>query len=551
MVRTIIRRAEARITEFLLDSGDALDIRGAGALLRADTDPSNPVVRIATGAGAVAIENRGRIAVDGGNGAAIQGDLAGDLGVRIVNHASGSIQGGLSALRLRSAEDSTGFVRLANAGTIDGGFGSAIDFGLLRAEVVKIANRAGATLTNDGSRDVVSTVSSGAVVIENAGVIRVGDRTDISEDGNGVDLGFGGGISVIINEAGGVIEGGKHGVAGDDAARIVNAGSIIGRNGSGLDFESRAVVVRNGGLISGRWDGNRAGEGGEGHGISADYIDLRNSGRIEGLGIDGSNDADGVAARGGRIRNEVGGVIFSDGDGILIDDGDGGDAFFATEVRNEGTIVAVNGYGVRFIGDGSDQLVNFGDIRTGGPTAVDTGDGDDLVTNGGSIVGDVLLGGGADRYRASARSGEVSGVIDGGSGEDRFFGNAADETFIGGKGADQFTGSSGRDMYVYREVQDSRTVLRDLIWDLDGDDVIDLAMIDADQTAEGDQAFRIVAADGLPPAGSIAGSLTSSQVTIGGETYTSISGYVTDDLIADFEILLSGVHSLEDLNLVL
>lgn len=101
----------------------------------------------------------------------------------------------------------------------------------------------------------------------------------------------------------------------------------------------------------------------------------------------------------------------------------------------EGTITAGSGdaAGVRTDGQGTFNIVNFGSISAVSSNAIAGGDGDDIVLNGGTISGSVLLGDGADAY-ILAPGGNEPTTLDGGDGEDIFG--------LGGEGTAKFDGSA-------------------------------------------------------------------------------------------------------------
>ena len=140
-------------------------------------------------------------------------------------------------------------------------------------------------------------------------------------------------------------------------------------------------------------------------------------------------------------------------------------------------------------------------------------------------------------------------VIDGGDGNDTINasggndvinGGDGNDTLVGSLGADQITGGAGAD--VFRLALADSTVAaagRDAILDfsrLEGDK-IGLGPIDANTTAAGDQAFRVVA--------SFSGS--AGQLVFAADTARAcvvVSGDVNGDGIADFALDVFNVASL-------
>lgn len=116
--------------------------------------------------------------------------------------------------------------------------------------------------------------------------------------------------------------------------------------------------------------------------------------------------------------------------------------FLANSGLLRGTQFAVLGSAV------SDTITNDGTISG----ATDAGLGNDTLANRGRMLGDVQLGGGDDAF--DGRGGFVSGLIDGGSGNDRITachnddamtGNSGNDTLRGLGGDDEIAGDSGND----------------------------------------------------------------------------------------------------------
>jgi RTX calcium-binding nonapeptide repeat (4 copies) len=531
MARYKIGAGETREDIIALATGDSLYIDVDATVRQAGDDAGITL----TGTGAF-IRNFGRVETLG-EGFAIGGTLSGVLDVTIRNEAGATIQGGDGAIDLESADGSSGEVKLYNAGVIEGGTTRAINFKDLLTGNIFIENAAGGVISNNGEADVVRPGNDGAAFISivNAGTIQAGVVAGETSGGDAIDLQpeDGGNQAVILNEETGIIEGGKHGITGANTAIIVNleGGQIIGRNGSGINFDTEqadgdlAVSVFNHGLISGRYDGYGDGDG---DGVDVDYIvDVKNHGTIEGIGADDIDDfGDGIAAGGGQIRNFAGATIHGAFNGILIDDGDRNGAYAETRLNNEGTISADQGTAVRFIGDFADRVVNGGTIT--GPVALDTGAGDDRVTNTGTLTGDVLLVDGNDRFRSGLGAG--ADVIDGGAGDDRISATDGAQTIIGGLGRDLLAGGAGADTFVYTSIAESnRTTGADRILDYLTGDVIDLTAIDANTNLDGDQAFTSI---GTAVFSGVAGELRIAMNTNG----NTLLGDVDGDRIADFAV---------------
>ena len=127
------------------------------------------------------------------------------------------------------------------------------------------------------------------------------------------------------------------------------------------------------------------------------------------------------------------------------------------------------------------ELVGTGAINGQG------GENNNILT--GTSATNILRGmGGNDRIWA--RGGDD--LVDGGAGNDELYGGGGNDIIFGGSGLDTLTGDSGADVFRFVEIADSTPGQADWIMDfVSGVDVIDLSLIDADTTVEGDQAFVI------------------------------------------------------------
>jgi Ca2+-binding RTX toxin-like protein len=94
-------------------------------------------------------------------------------------------------------------------------------------------------------------------------------------------------------------------------------------------------------------------------------------------------------------------------------------------------------------------------------------------------------GAGADALHGGAQT----DFLDGRGGNDQLFGGAGSDTLVGGSGADTLRGDLGADHFLYNAVSDSAGSEIDIILDFAAGDRINLAAIDADANAAGNQAF--------------------------------------------------------------
>lgn len=181
--------------------------------------------------------------------------------------------------------------------------------------------------------------------------------------------------------------------------------------------------------------------------------------------------------------------------------------------------------------DGADTIAGGDDkdYLSGGDGAdsISAGDGDDKIY--GDDGDDALTGGGGDDR---IYGGGEDDSIAGGGGMDTVNGGKGNDTIDGGAGGDILNGGQGDDLFVYTGVTDSGVTDpdRDTIKNFDkyGDDMIDLALIDADVNTGGDQAFTLI--------GEAAFSGTAGELRFDANL---MQADVDGDGLADFEIALN------------
>ena len=198
-----------------------------------------------------------------------------------------------------------------------------------------------------------------------------------------------------------------------------------------------------------------------------------------------------------------------------------------------------------------------------------TGNSGNNVLNGGSGGADALIGGmGNDVYHINSTSDVITELA--GEGTDTVFtsvtytlegknlengtltgtgninligstvanvliGNSGVNTLVGAGGADTLTGGAGADKFDFNAVGETAWATYDTITDLESTDVIDLASIDANSTASGNQAFVLVGAFSGQ-----AGQLRLVYSSGSGDTW--VQGDVDGDGVGDFRIRLTGDH---------
>lgn len=165
-------------------------------------------------------------------------------------------------------------------------------------------------------------------------------------------------------------------------------------------------------------------------------------------------------------------------------------------------------------------------------------------TLAGSAAQDYIFGwSGDDSIVGNSGADTLSGqngrdTVIGGQGNDKLFGGAGHDTLDGGSGADMFAGGSGRDIldagvdashdvFIYKSISESSLLAADsLVHFVSGTDDIDLRLIDANTSRDGDQAFLFN--------GTKAAAHSLWIMKIGGDIY--IRGDVNGDTMADFQI---------------
>ncbi len=417
----------------LLEANDTLDVTGVGSLVVTgsdavvwDLDPSSDVPP------GVVIVNEGLIQSLTNRAFDTTGSAGDVRSLSLTNR--GTITSPDDAVRID--DDLTGGqVLIDNAGKISAtGSGQAIDFnGVEAATSILIVNRAGALIQ---SVDADAIRPGANATINNYGYVQAGgggDGIDFQDDAGGV----------VNNYAGSLIEGGKHGITGDEAVTVYNAAgaTIAGNDGSAVNIDNapgagNTVHVTNYGTMEGR---SAETSDSDGDAIDTDgLLILDNWGAVRGLGHEGYHDggpnlSEGVAMGGGTITNYEGGLIYGYGRAIQVDDSENGGAFSATTIDNAGVIEG-GGNGPEGV-DPEDVLP----LTPIGNEAINlVGDWADVITNSGTIIGGVMMGGGADTLTNRGAMQALNGsAIDLGDGDDQlnlYTGSSVKGTMVGGAG---------------------------------------------------------------------------------------------------------------------
>ena len=205
---------------------------------------------------AAVVTNRGIVESTGGRAIDSSGGATAPRSLTIVNAASGLIQSSSNdALRINTnltsgtlVIDNAGRIIANNTSVITGG-GQAIDLRGLSAGTasVTVINRAGG-LIEAKSDDALRPGQNHA--IENYGTIYSSGTNTSSGSSDGIDAGGNTGITVT-NRTGGTISGARHGITADNDIAVVNeaGATIVGRNGSGIGSDGNGTVTNYGTII--------------------------------------------------------------------------------------------------------------------------------------------------------------------------------------------------------------------------------------------------------------------------------------------------------------
>jgi hypothetical protein len=235
-------------------------------------------------------------------------------------------------------------------------------------------------------------------------------------------------------------------------------------------------------------------------------------------------------------------------DGVDADDRSGFAAAAAGDINGDGFADLIVGASYADRGGGAyggESYVVFGrapdtSVDHGGTRASQTlagGEFDDTLF--GRAGDDALFGhGGSDLLEGG--TGDDS--LRGGTGDDSLRGADGDDRLTGGEGMDILVGGAGADTFIFGNVLESGigSQSRDRIFDFSPGDIIDLEGIDAQTGTLVDDAFTFIETSAFS---GTAGELRQFN---NGNGNTVIAGDVDGNGQADFQILLAGLHVLQD-----
>jgi len=239
----------------------------------------------------------------------------------------------------------------------------------------------------------------------------------------------------------------------------------------------------------------------------------------------------------GKIGGAASGIIAGTPEADFMDGGGGDDLLYGGNGNDE------------LLGSAGEDLLDGGN----GNDILDGGEGDDRLIGG--MGNDVLRGGdgndtleggwGIDRLEGGAGDDVLNagwGIkqLFGGDGNDHLIGGAGFNTLVGGMGRDRLEGGLGHDRFVFDDIAESAVGSdRDMIFNFRFGDRIDVSAIDANTLLAGNQKFVFVGSADFKAAG---------QLRFAGGI---VSGDVTGDGVADFEIAVNNVATMRSWDFIL
>jgi Ca2+-binding RTX toxin-like protein len=166
------------------------------------------------------------------------------------------------------------------------------------------------------------------------------------------------------------------------------------------------------------------------------------------------------------------------------------------------------------------------------------------------VMGDGSYGGGDDYLQGNAGNDTLLGGI----GNDRMVGGTGNDTLSGGLGGDFLVGDVGADVFRYTAIEESQAIVINGANQLDqisdftqGEDKIDLSLIDANPTLGGDQAFVFIA-DPVHYIGDWTGVVWQTTAANG---IATINVSIDGDAAAEMQIYMSHPYQFTASDLIL
>ncbi|MBR0556570.1 calcium-binding protein [Ciceribacter sp. L1K23] len=279
---------------------------------------------------------------------------------------------------------------------------------------------------------IIDNTFSGSIDLSTTDDLLLTDYTVIQSSGNAV-TGSGSGHRVDVY---GNITSGSHAIAfsefgqSDNGVTVRESGIVYGRISAIRMFSANGFIDNDGELI------------GKNFGISlrGDANTVSNGGSIRSNGV-------GINGDGGRVTVDNAGDITGTTAAISNSNGVGG----TSVITNSGTIVATAASNAAIYHSSSVtarvEMTNTGTVTSSGLSYRSNGAlVVDILTNSGTLMGGVRLGGADDTY--DGRLGTVTGTISGEDGNDTLLGGSGAETLDGGAGNDLLNGGAGADTLI-------------------------------------------------------------------------------------------------------
>jgi Ca2+-binding RTX toxin-like protein len=520
-------------------SNQFANITNTGAIL-ANGLGTNSAISIAATIENVAITNTGTITSIAETLRAINHEGAASV-LTVTN--DGMIAAATNTLR------TLGTLVLDNGGTVKGnvlfaGSATLLNDGTIKGNVTDFEAVGSAATRFDNAGEVTGfiTLGDGSDTVRNSGTFHqnliLGDGSNLFENLGGSLLGSvsaGAGNDTIRNR--GTIEGSV--LLGDGANFFDGVGGTVRgfvQGGSDNDqflIDDSAVRIFGGG-------GFDVVESTANHrmGAGVEMLAFRGGFGLRGIGGDGEQTlmgGEGNDTLDGRREDDV--IDGGEGDDLLIG-GSGDDEL----LLSEGTDTMVGGEGRDVV-----SAANFGNaalIELGpGRAAINGPSGEPFGSATLRGIENARGGFGADTIIGSTGANR----IEGGDGNDSINAAGGDDTILGGDGQDTLLGAGGVDVFAFESLLASTVAAPDLIDDFNRAlEIIDVAAIDADALAAGDQAFAFIGNAAF--AGS-APQLRFALDNVAGRTTVELrlAGSATPDMA----ITLDGLQALTAANFLL
>ncbi len=360
-----------------------------------------------------------------------------------------------------------------------------------------------------------------------------GDGDDILDGGLGADTMLGGlGNDIfVVDDAGDVVT--ENLGQGTDKVRTALASYTLTTNVENLDYIGAGSFIGVGNDLANVITGGALADTLSG-GLGNDT--LNGGGGVDTLdGGDGTDILDGGAGADtmtGGLGNDT--FIVDDAGDVVIELAAGGTD--TIRVTASSYVMSAEIEIMQFVGTGAFNGTGNAAINTIiGGTGADTIDGAaGADTLRGGLGGDTLIGG-LDNDK-----------LYGEDGDDALLGGDGNDNLYGGAGVDTLTGGAGRDAFVMQVVSDSGVGAgnRDIITDWDAADVVDLRALDA--IAGGTDDAFIYLGNGAFTGGGVG----QVRWEVSG-SHTLVQGDLDGNGVVDFEIQITGVQTLNNLDFLL